>query len=53
MDMPGSIKKLVYLAAYLPANGQSLLDLAKTDSGCHIGKFLLTDHATASAGIRK
>jgi pimeloyl-ACP methyl ester carboxylesterase len=52
-DLPGSIKKLVYLAAYLPANGQSLLDLAKTDAGSHVGKFLQIDPATASAGIKK
>jgi len=52
-DMPGSIKKLVYLAAYLPANGQSLLDLAKTDAGSHVGKFLQIDQGTASAGIGK
>jgi pimeloyl-ACP methyl ester carboxylesterase len=52
-DMPAQIKKLVYLAAYLPANGQSLLDLAKTDAGSHVGKFLQIDQATASAGIDK
>ena len=52
-DMPGSIKKLIYLAAYLPANGQSLLDLAKTDADSHVGKFLQIDQATASAGIGK
>jgi len=52
-DLPGQIKKLVYLAAYLPANGQSLLDLAKTDAGSHVGKFLQIDQATASAGIAK
>ena len=52
-DMPGSIKKLIYLAAYLPANGQSLLDLAKTDADSHVGKFLQIDQATATAGINK
>lgn len=52
-EMPKNIKKLVYLAAYLPANGQSLLDLAKTDAGSHVGKFLQIDQATASAGIGK
>lgn len=52
-DMPESIRKLVYLAAYLPANGQSLLDLAKTDPKSHVGKFLQIDPATASAGINK
>ena len=51
-DMPGNIKKLVYLAAYLPANGQSLLDLAKTDAGSHAGKFLDIDQARASAAIK-
>lgn len=50
-DMPKSIKKLVYLAAYLPQNGQSLLDLAKTDSESHAGKFLRIDQPNASAGI--
>jgi len=52
-DLPGSVKKLVYLAAYLPTNGQSLLDLAKTDAGSHAGKFLQIDPATGSAGINK
>jgi len=52
-DLPAQIKKLVYLAAYLPANGQSLLDLAKTDAGSHVGKYLQIDPATASAGIAK
>ena len=52
-DMPGSIKKLVYLAAYLPLNGQSLLDLAQTDAGSHAGKFLQIDQTNGSAGIRK
>ena len=50
-DMPKSIKKLVYLSAYLPANGQSLLDLAKTDSESHVGKFLKIDQPNTSAGI--
>jgi len=50
-DMPGSIKKLIYLAAYLPEDGQSLLDLAKTDTESHAGKFLHVDQATASAAI--
>jgi len=52
-DQPESIKKLIYLAAYLPANGQSLLDLAKTDAGSHVGKFLQIDQSTASAAINK
>lgn len=34
---PSKIEKLVYLAAYLPASGQSLLDLAGTDAGSSLG----------------
>jgi pimeloyl-ACP methyl ester carboxylesterase len=34
---PSKIEKLVYLAAYLPASGQSLLDLAGTDAGSILG----------------
>ena len=52
-DMPGSIKRLIYLAAYLPTNGQSLLDIAKTDADSHVGKFLQIDQTKASAGINK
>lgn len=50
-DMPGSIKKLIYLTAYLPTNGQSLLDIAKKDEGSHVGKHLQIDQEKASAGI--
>lgn len=52
-DMPGSINKLIYLAAYLPQNGQSLLDIAKKDAGSHVGKYLKIDEETASAAIDK
>lgn len=34
---PSKIEKLVYLAAYLPSSGQSLLDLAGTDAGSALG----------------
>lgn len=34
---PSKIEKLVYIAAYLPASGQSLLDLANTDAGSSLG----------------
>jgi pimeloyl-ACP methyl ester carboxylesterase len=52
-DMPGSIKKLIYLSAYLPANGQSLLDIATKDAGSLVGKHLQIDKEKASAGIAK
>lgn len=34
---PSKIEKLVYIAAYLPTSGQSLLDLALTDAGSSLG----------------
>jgi len=34
---PSKIEKLVFVAAYLPASGQSLLDLANTDAGSSLG----------------
>jgi pimeloyl-ACP methyl ester carboxylesterase len=38
---PADIAKLAYVAAYVPANGQSLLDLATTDQASELGKHLL------------
>ncbi len=49
---PDKIKALVYLSAYLPQDGQSLMDLAKTDRDSHLGKpgnlVLAPDYSTAS-----
>jgi len=36
-QIPTKIEKLVYLSAYLPASGQSLLSLAQTDAGSSLG----------------
>ncbi len=36
-QMPSKIEKLVYLSAYLPTSGQSLLSLALTDQGSMLG----------------
>lgn len=44
--IPGQIEKLVYIGAYLPANGQSLLDLANTDAQSLLGKALVFHPAT-------
>lgn len=44
--IPGQIEKLVYIGAYLPANGQSLLDLANTDAQSLLGKALIFHPAT-------
>ncbi|MCR8557788.1 alpha/beta fold hydrolase [Mucilaginibacter sp. BJC16-A38] len=52
-EIPGQIKELVYLAAYLPKNGESLLSLAKQDADSHVGKYLQIDQATGSAIVAK
>jgi pimeloyl-ACP methyl ester carboxylesterase len=38
--IPSRIEKLIYIAAYLPANGQSLLALAGTDTTSLLGQSL-------------
>jgi len=38
--VPAKIQKLVYIGAYLPTNGQSLLDLANTDADALLGPSL-------------
>lgn len=47
---PSKIKTLVYVAAYLPLDGQSLLGLANTDAGSKAGPALKIDkdHGIAS-----
>ncbi len=52
-QIPGQIKKLIYLAAFLPKNGESLLSLAQTDADSHIGKYLQVDKDHGSAAIAK
>ncbi|WP_454801247.1 alpha/beta fold hydrolase [Mucilaginibacter phyllosphaerae] len=52
-NIPAQIKKLVYVAAYLPQNGESLLSLAQTDADAHVGKYLQISEATGSANIAK
>jgi hypothetical protein len=37
---PDDIQELAYIAAYVPANGQSLLDLAYMDQASELGKNL-------------
>ncbi|MEP6748864.1 MAG: alpha/beta fold hydrolase, partial [Bacteroidota bacterium] len=38
--IPDQIEKLVFIGAFLPANGQSLTDLALTDEQSHLGPSL-------------
>jgi pimeloyl-ACP methyl ester carboxylesterase len=47
--MPEKIKSLVYLTAYLPASGQSLMELATSDpETAEGGKYLLIDGLTCT-----
>lgn len=39
-EIPGQIKELIYVAAYVPKNGESLLSLATADADSHLGKYL-------------
>ncbi|WP_240625591.1 alpha/beta fold hydrolase [Spirosoma pollinicola] len=39
--VPIRIEKVIYIGAYLPANGQSLLDLANTDADALLGPALI------------
>lgn len=38
-DIPTQLNKLVYVAAYLPQNGESLYGLSQQDKDSHIGKY--------------
>jgi pimeloyl-ACP methyl ester carboxylesterase len=52
-EIPTQIKELIYLAACLPQDGDSLLSLAKQDPGSHVGKNLTVDQAHGAAIIAK
>jgi pimeloyl-ACP methyl ester carboxylesterase len=52
-EIPAQIKELIYLAAGLPKDGESLLGLAKQDPASHIGKYLTIDEAHGAAIIGK
>ena len=52
-DIPAQVKELIFLAAALPHNGDSLLSLAKQDAGSHIGKSLTVDQEHGQAIITK
>ena len=47
------IKKLIYIAAFVPKSGESLLSLAQTDTESHVGKNLIVDEKAGVAGIVK
>jgi pimeloyl-ACP methyl ester carboxylesterase len=51
-NIPSKIEKLVYLSAYLPANGQDLQSLSATDAGSLIGPNLVFAPDYSSATIK-
>ena len=50
--IPNRIDKLVYIGAFLPANGQSLLALASTDSPSLLGPALVPSADQLTLGIK-
>lgn len=52
-EMPNKIDKLVYVSAYLPQNGNTMLDLANQDAQSEVGpNFVLSEDQT-TATIKK
>jgi pimeloyl-ACP methyl ester carboxylesterase len=51
--IPNQIDKLIYVGAYLPTNGQSLLDLANTDGQSLLGQSLIFYPATLGVPLDK
>ncbi|MRX41551.1 alpha/beta fold hydrolase [Flavobacterium sp. LC2016-23] len=47
------LKKLIYIAAYVPKNGDSLLSIAQTDSESLVGQNLIVDEQAGVASITK
>lgn len=50
--IPERLKRLVYVCAFLPADGQSLLDLARTDGESALRKHLVLDDKTGLHWVR-
>ena len=52
-QIPGQIKKLVYLCAVLPANGENLFSISSADKETHIGQYIQPDEKSGVVGIAK
>ncbi|KAI9447048.1 putative esterase [Russula earlei] len=50
-QIPAQIKELVYVGAFIPQNGESLLQLSGADKETHIGKYLRPDQKAGAASI--
>lgn len=52
-EIAPQIKKIIYVVAYVPKNGESLLSIAQTDAESHVGKNLIIDEKNGIASIKK
>ncbi|MRX41549.1 alpha/beta fold hydrolase [Flavobacterium sp. LC2016-23] len=52
-EIAPQLKKIIYIAAYVPKNGESLLTIAQTDAESHVGKNLIVDEKAGIASIKK
>jgi pimeloyl-ACP methyl ester carboxylesterase len=50
--VPSKISKLVYIGAFLPANGQALTDLAYSDPGSRLGPLLVESADKLTLGVK-
>ncbi len=50
--VPSKISKLVYIGAFLPANGQALTDLAYSDPGSKLGPLLIPSGDKLSLDVK-
>ena len=51
--VPASIEKLIYVGAFIPANGQSLADLAFTDAESHLGPSLIPSKDQLTLDVKR
>ena len=51
--MPAKIEKLIYVGAFVPANGQSLGDLALTDAQSQLGPSLIPSKDQLTLDVKK
>ena len=52
-QIPGQIKKLIYLCACLPKDGESLFSISAADKETHIGQYIQPDEKSGIVGIAK
>jgi pimeloyl-ACP methyl ester carboxylesterase len=52
-EIPSQIKEIVFVAAYVPKNGESLLSLATADADSHVGRSLQIKEKEGLAVVSK